>query len=123
MSAINYALTATTDFLQQLVIAKVTKYFSRRSPHDRAAFFPSVSWHAIIGAGVTDPRFRVGQTKPSSKRQAGQTSRVASAEILLRTFRKLPLLCSRLLFLAEFLESADRSATDPRMDLALEGLG
>ena len=53
MGAVNYTLTATTDFLQQFVIAK----FSQHSCRSRD--FPSIGClHAIIAAEVLDPGYR-----------------------------------------------------------------
>ena len=71
MSAINHALTASADFLQQFVVAKVAKYFcppGTDSPWraDRPAFF-------VSGLGAPSPR-------PGSSAFADPAFAAASAE-------------------------------------------
>jgi hypothetical protein len=62
---------------------------------------------AFVAAGLSEPsyRFLLEQTRPLSRRQAGQTPFVASPEIFAPLLRKLRLLRSRLLLLAQFLKS------------------
>src|SRR4029077_19300772 len=53
VGSINYALTASTDFLQQLVVAKVCKHSCWCS-----GFLPIRCLHAVIATGVNDPGHR-----------------------------------------------------------------
>ena len=81
-----YALSTATDFLQQFVIAKVSEQLSRSRglPSNRHAL------RARRGEPSTEAgsHSSASRARPFSSRQAGQTATVASAEFLLRTFRK-----------------------------------
>ena len=81
--AINYALAASADFLQQFVIAKVSKHLCA----ERAV--------AGIGdagaAGVTRPRLQVRPRADQDRSRAGKPGRlpaVRQQEFPPRTFRK-----------------------------------
>ena len=69
--AINHALTATADFLQQLVVAKVARYFCCIA----AVFFPSCAGTSSSRPGSTTPATASSssRTRPVS-RQASRAN-------------------------------------------------
>ena len=85
LRAINYALTAPADFLQQFVVTKVAQAFlsAPRCSPDLVA--------ADTAAGVIDPgyRFVLKQTKTSLQQASrADSSALRQQEFLPRTFRK-----------------------------------
>src|SRR5438552_7581466 len=67
--AIDDALTAAPDFLQQFVIAKISEHFWRTR-----SLLSIQCWHAIVAAGVADPGYRfTGEQTEARLQQTGAT--------------------------------------------------
>ena len=112
MRAINHALARASNFLQQFIVAEISRHLCR--PH---RFLSICCLDAFIAAGLSEPsyRFLVEQTKATFQK-IGQTPFVASPEIFAPRLPQTPITSFTAAYPCTVLEIADRRATDRTWD-------